>query len=108
MVLSRTVIQIRCSDVEKARWTRQAGSRTLTDYLKFLADSDGVTPATEGGFRDCQEPASLGPYITTGPLLPPEVNLEPPSSPSQAVLSVKRSFVPDWKVPIVKNEKGRR
>jgi len=34
-------IEIRCTQEEKARWTRQAGSRTLTDYLAYLADSDG-------------------------------------------------------------------
>lgn len=47
-VTSTELIRFRCTAEEKARWSKQAGARTLSDYFKFLADRDGgvtVNPA---------------------------------------------------------------
>lgn len=85
----RTVLQIRCTQEEKTRWQTQAGSRTLSDYIKYLLLMDG------------REPASLGPYITTTPIT--RESLMSIASPTRT--GGKSSYKPDWKVSPVKKGK---
>lgn len=98
--MASTIIKFRCSDEEKARWTEQAGDRTLTDYFKYLADKDaGLAELREGDIIRDRNTGEA--FVAQSISMTSQASIARPTPTGD-----RKPFATDWKVPSVK-KKGR-